>query len=373
MLKESFSSISKKMVIDFVEMTSRISHNGERGNAREDMLSDYLRQYLPEKYKLSKGIVIDSKDTQSRQVDIIIHDKDCTPYLQQYDSTVIVPIETVACTIEVKSSLDKSELEKSIENVSSVRKLKKQSVNGRLFPTAGMVFAFDSTASMDTLYSNFVSMVANYSPEERPSCLCVLGKGLIVCADKADSSRIVMLPSGNTYYALLKNSNDSLLIFYLLLMQVLSSSITFVPNMMEYAQVSEKIDMTLSVLNGYLPSDARFRFGNDFYEYRQLEHITSKAQKMLRGESTESSFAHDLFGLYIPFLELIHKDLNNVNQQNASIDYYGTKINGIDLIHMYRIWKCQNPSEEEKLYLKEKLQEMYVIYDSYRNEMKKNI
>lgn len=125
MLKEVFESISKKMTLDFSEVTSRINHNGEKGTARENVLQNYLRNYIPDKYTFSKGTIIDCNDNQSRQVDIIIHDKYTTPYLIDMDSTKVIPVESVYAVIEVKSTLTKEELRKSIENINSVKQLKK--------------------------------------------------------------------------------------------------------------------------------------------------------------------------------------------------------------------------------------------------------
>ena len=95
MLKDILMSVSKKMQIDFEGITSKIQHNGEKGTARENILEEYLKCYIPEKYCFSKGTIVDCKDVQSRQVDIIIHDKFLTPYLVDMDGTKIVPIESV--------------------------------------------------------------------------------------------------------------------------------------------------------------------------------------------------------------------------------------------------------------------------------------
>ena len=55
MLKDILMSVSKKMQIDFEGITSKIQHNGEKGTARENILEEYLKCYIPEKYCFSKG------------------------------------------------------------------------------------------------------------------------------------------------------------------------------------------------------------------------------------------------------------------------------------------------------------------------------
>ena len=48
MLKDILMSVSKKMQIDFEGITSKIQHNGEKGTARENILEEYLKCYIPE-------------------------------------------------------------------------------------------------------------------------------------------------------------------------------------------------------------------------------------------------------------------------------------------------------------------------------------
>ena len=48
MLKDILLSVSKKMQIDFEGITSKIQHNGEKGTARENILEEYLKCYIPE-------------------------------------------------------------------------------------------------------------------------------------------------------------------------------------------------------------------------------------------------------------------------------------------------------------------------------------
>ena len=63
MLKDILMSVSKKMQIDFEGITSKIQHNGEKGTARENILEEYLKCYIPEnivfrKVRNLKNIII---------------------------------------------------------------------------------------------------------------------------------------------------------------------------------------------------------------------------------------------------------------------------------------------------------------------------
>lgn len=369
MLKESFASISKKMCIDFGEISNKIEHMGERGNARESILVDYLRKYLPERYEISKGIIADSSDIQSRQVDLIIHDRYMTPYLLQYDSTKVIPVETVYCTIEVKSVIDKNQLTKGIENVASVRKLKKQQYRGMIVPTAGMIFAYDSSVSMDTLFKSVVDISERYPIEERPCCLCVLNKGLIVCVSKDNISQITLFPSDRTCYALLKNTEDALLIFYIILMQILTNIIAFPPNMLEYAQAAGKIDMTLNILKGYIPDDANLVVGDKKIEYVKVKSLFEYGRHMLCGETTKKDFCSEFLEIYGSILQMVYGDLKNVTSQNVSFDYFGVQVKALELIRAYRIWKSTFKSDEDDQFLEDFIRPLYELYDLHREEM----
>jgi hypothetical protein len=86
-----------------------IRHNGERGRARETAVSDYLRGFLAESFKVGTGFVIDSMGERSRQQDLVIRRDDYHPVFDQ-GGVKHYPVESVACTVEVKSRLDTAQL-----------------------------------------------------------------------------------------------------------------------------------------------------------------------------------------------------------------------------------------------------------------------
>lgn len=243
------------MQIDFEEITSKIQHNGEKGTARENILQEYLKSYIPEKYSFSKGTIVDCKDVQSKQIDIIIHDKFLTPYLVDMNDTKIIPIESVYGVIEVKSTLSKDELRKCVKNIESVRKLQKKTISDYYFPTAGMVFAYDSDASLEAIYKNLNELSEDVDIDKRISCVCVLNKGVILPVDKNGLRNVTLFPNENTVYGIFNNTDDALLLFYLILSQILNSITIFPPDMVAYAQSTDLLDTTFSIPADYIPDD----------------------------------------------------------------------------------------------------------------------
>ncbi|PGV86876.1 DUF6602 domain-containing protein [Bacillus thuringiensis] len=267
MLKQSIHAAAKKMQIDFEEVTAHINHMGERGSSREEILLSYLRNYIPIKYEMNNGVIIDGTGEQSRQQDIIIYDSFNSPVLLNMQSTKMVPIESVFSVIEVKSSLNKAEINKCVNNISSVKSLVKNSLNEINLPTAGFVFAFTSSTSLEALLDNLVETNTQVEKHKHISAICVLDKGIIVNVSKKGFNDIVLLPNDDTTPAIIKNTaENNLMLFYLLLMQYLNQSRVSVPNLLNYANAGELLNIEYMIPKKHVPSDGYLKVGEGIIE-----------------------------------------------------------------------------------------------------------
>jgi hypothetical protein len=96
---------------------------GKRGDQREKALKAFLEKYLPKKFSLGTGNIIDSKGNISRQCDIVIYDSLNCPILYTENEYQLFPAEAVYAVIEVKSVLSALEIDNCIENIRSVKSL----------------------------------------------------------------------------------------------------------------------------------------------------------------------------------------------------------------------------------------------------------
>ena len=110
--------------IKAAENAKSYDHRGLKGRAREIFVANLLEPYLYPTLGICTGIVIDSEDHQSKQIDVIIYDKQIVPPLLLTEAEGIIPYESVLATIEVKTKLTCTELKKSIKNAISVKQLK---------------------------------------------------------------------------------------------------------------------------------------------------------------------------------------------------------------------------------------------------------
>lgn len=127
-LQQSFT-MQQAVLKTQLEMSSlSISHNGTMGQVNEQHFIQLIRQYLPDRYKVDTGIVIDSNGKTSDQIDVIIFDKQYTPTLLDQQDHRFVPVESVYAVLEVKPSINKNYLKYAGEKAQSVRELKRTSI-----------------------------------------------------------------------------------------------------------------------------------------------------------------------------------------------------------------------------------------------------
>ena len=107
------------------EDSKLFQHCGERGQFREHVIGQFLRPMLPECYGIGSGQVFSEDGTESREIDIVLYDRVFSGVLFRDAPSSLFPCESVYGSIEVKSNLTTAELESSIENVRSVKRLKR--------------------------------------------------------------------------------------------------------------------------------------------------------------------------------------------------------------------------------------------------------
>lgn len=109
-------SISKELISikdrvrDFIDDR----HWGEDGRYKEIILSDKIKDYLPQKVLIGTGFVMCDENITTSQIDIIIYRSDF-PVLFKKDNFVIVPKESVLGIIEVKTKLNSSNIRETIK------------------------------------------------------------------------------------------------------------------------------------------------------------------------------------------------------------------------------------------------------------------
>ena len=133
-IQEIFADFHKKMQGE-LESARKLGHPTDKGDASEQVWIDVLNAYLPKRYEARKGFVVDSTGTFSTQIDVIIHDRQYSPFVFTFKGTDVVPAESIYAVFEAKQETTAEHIRYAKEKAASVRALKRtslgtQTING---------------------------------------------------------------------------------------------------------------------------------------------------------------------------------------------------------------------------------------------------
>lgn len=112
-------------------------HPSTKGDASEAVWLQLLQNYLPKRYQSAKAHVVDSRGQFSEQIDVVIFDRQYSPFIFQYEGQIIVPAESVYAVFEAKQSVNAEYVAYTQKKVQSVRRLHRTSLP---IPYAGGVY-----------------------------------------------------------------------------------------------------------------------------------------------------------------------------------------------------------------------------------------
>lgn len=136
-MKEIFRGLQNQMEAKLTFNRKVVKHPTAKGTATELEWVDTLSTYLPKRYCADCAFVIDSKGNISEQIDIVIFDRQYSPFILRQNGVTYIPAECVYAVIEVKQDLSKKNIKYAQKKAMSVRKLHRTSVP---IPHAGGVF-----------------------------------------------------------------------------------------------------------------------------------------------------------------------------------------------------------------------------------------
>lgn len=136
-IKEIFKGLQNQMEAKLTFNRKIVKHPTAKGTATELEWAEMLSKYLPKRYCADCAFVIDSNGHISEQIDIVIFDRQYSPFILRQNGVTYIPAECVYAVIEVKQDLSRKNIEYAQKKAASVRKLKRTSV---AIPHAGGLF-----------------------------------------------------------------------------------------------------------------------------------------------------------------------------------------------------------------------------------------
>lgn len=112
-------------------------HSRTKGDASEHVWLEMLQTYLPRRYQTTIAHVVDSQGAFSEQIDVVVFDRQYSPFIFQYEGQTIIPSESVYAAFETKQSINAEHIAYAQKKVASVRRLHRTSLP---IPHAGGIY-----------------------------------------------------------------------------------------------------------------------------------------------------------------------------------------------------------------------------------------
>lgn len=298
MIKE-FESVARKLQADF-DVTAAQPHQGVKGQARERaVIREFLRPYLPKRFSIGTGLIVDSVGHVSKQQDVVVFDELNFPVLQDHDETKLFFSEQVLVSIEVKSTLDHNAIQDMVEKSMSLASLQRRS-SGTVQITPGFVldaasvpvttlgFAYASTLSLEGIGDRLESLIVKQGAFRGPSAVLVLSDktkqpGLVAGVDRRDLTRLTVVPEPTTVLAEIRTNNlgEALLHFYLALMNRVEREGLIAPGP-DYTAYAKTAGLTASLIGLSRQSiqGARFLWEGDPVEFDDVSRLRDLVMKL---------------------------------------------------------------------------------------------
>ena len=166
-----------------------LGHSVTKGNASERVWLELLQTYLPQRYQAQGAFVVDSKGNFSEQIDIVVFDRQYSPFIFKFEGELVIPAESVYAVFEAKQTINAPQVKYAQKKVASVRKLHRTSLPipyaGGVYPARplphiiGGLLTFESDWSPG-LGDSLTDALAS-APESRLDFGCVAAHGMFGC------------------------------------------------------------------------------------------------------------------------------------------------------------------------------------------------
>jgi hypothetical protein len=170
-------------------------HPGTKGDASEAVWLELLNAYLPMRYRAASAHVVDSNGTFSDQIDVVVFDRQYSPFIFQFQGQTIIPAESVYAVFEAKQAINASQVTYAHDKISTVRRLHRTSLP---IPHAGGIYKAKTPCEIlgglltfesdwtPGLGKPLLDALATGTDETRLNLGCVAAHGIFAC--EADGS-----------------------------------------------------------------------------------------------------------------------------------------------------------------------------------------
>ena len=167
-------------------------HPGTKGDASESVWLELLETYLPQRYQATSAHVVDSDGMFSEQIDVVVFDRQYSPFIFNFQGQKVIPAESVYGVFEAKQSINAEQVAYARKKVASVRRLHRTSLPiphaGGTYPAKPLQHIIGGLLTLESDWSPglgepLTNALATAGSDDRLDLGCVAARGMCSCND----------------------------------------------------------------------------------------------------------------------------------------------------------------------------------------------
>jgi len=195
-LSRLLSSLHEEIEQKLHTARKALHHSVSKGDGSEAVWIDLFKEYLPKRYQAEKAFVVDSDGKVSEQIDVVIFDRQYTPFIFKFKDELYIPAEGVYAVFESKQSLNADHIKYARKKLLSVKSLKRTSLpiptaSGTipakpLIPIHGGILTFESDWTPG-ISETLLNALREGSEEDALELGCAAAHGIFKRKNKFDA------------------------------------------------------------------------------------------------------------------------------------------------------------------------------------------
>lgn len=169
-----------------------LGHPGTKGDASESVWLELLETYLPQRYQATSAHVVDSDGRFSEQIDVVVFDRQYSPFIFNFQGQKVIPAESVYGVFEAKQSINAEQVAYARKKVASVRRLHRTSLPiphaGGTYPAKPLQHILGGLLTLESDWSPglgepLTNALSTAGSDDRLDLGCVAAHGIFSCDD----------------------------------------------------------------------------------------------------------------------------------------------------------------------------------------------
>jgi hypothetical protein len=122
-------SLHDRVTNDLRTARESLGHPVALGDGSEAVWGKLFESYLPKRYRTERGTIVDSRGSFSEQIDVVIFDRQYSPFILNFNGQLVIPAEAVYAVFEAKQVATRPNVSYAQRKAASVRRLYRTSVD----------------------------------------------------------------------------------------------------------------------------------------------------------------------------------------------------------------------------------------------------